>query len=309
MGLLCYALIHQAVLSKMLNTAFLCFRQTRDPAGQLRSAGAPPVGNMKIKGKTKMKKYSQTIKGYCAGLLTAVLISGMAFSADAASLLKEIKVSIGGIQIYVDGNLKKPVDGNGNEVEPLIYNGTTYLPVRALTNMLTDKEVSWDGNAQAVYIGKKPDNGGKSVTMDTLKPFSQSSGGIYMRTGKDAQYEVLGDVHSPFNRLEGSPNDWGKKVSTTYKLDSDYSKLHGFYVIPYSKLGANWEIQMNIYSVDQNGEKNLLDSYNAKTGDSPIEVETNISGCNFVTIEFICISRDVTMYMAAFYDVTLTTAN
>lgn len=40
-------------------------------------------------------KHSQTIKGYCAGLLTAVLISGMAFSADPVSLLKEIKVVMG----------------------------------------------------------------------------------------------------------------------------------------------------------------------------------------------------------------------
>lgn len=256
-----------------------------------------------------MKKHSQTIKGYCAGLLTAILISGMALSANAASLLKEIKVSIGGIQIYVDGNLKKPVDANGNVVEPLIYNGTTYLPVRALTGMLTDKEVGWDGNTQTVFIGKKPDNGGQSVAIDTLEPFTKSSGGLYMRSGKDAQYEILGDVYSPFNRLEGSPNDWGKKVSTTYKLDSNYSKLHGFYVIPYSNLEANWEIQMNIYNVDQYGEKNLLDSYNTKTGDSPIEVETNVSGCNFVTIEFVCVNRDTKLYSAAFYDATLTTAN
>lgn len=104
-----------------------------------------------------MKKYAQTIKGFCAGLLTAVLICGMALSADAASLLKKIEVAIGGIQIYIDGELKKPADANGNVVEAMIYNGTTYLPVRALTGMLTDKEVSWDGDTQSVYIGKKPE--------------------------------------------------------------------------------------------------------------------------------------------------------
>lgn len=236
-----------------------------------------------------MKKHSKIIKGCCAGLLTAVLISGMAFSADAASLLREIKVSIGGIQIYVDGDLKKPVDANGNAVEPLIYNGTTYLPVRALTNMLTDKEVSWDDDTQTVYIGKKPDNGGKSVAIDTLKPYSDS--GFY--TGKDAQFNVLDKTITPFNSIKGN--------SPTYILDSKYSKLNGKYVIPYTSVGSPYEGPLVIYNVDQYGEKTELARYTAKAGDAPIDVSVNISGCNIIRIE-----RD---YQKSFYDVTLTTAN
>ena len=77
-------------------------------------------------------------------MLVAAVIAGSGLPAHALSALRQINVSMGGISIYVDGKLQVPTDVNGNEVEPLIYAGTTYLPVRALTGMLTDKEVEWD---------------------------------------------------------------------------------------------------------------------------------------------------------------------
>lgn len=69
---------------------------------------------------------------------------------------KTIEVLAGGIDIYVDGALQTPKDANGNVVQPIVWNGTTYLPVRALTNMLTDKEVTWDGATSSIYLGAKP---------------------------------------------------------------------------------------------------------------------------------------------------------
>ena len=64
-------------------------------------------------------------------------------------------MSQGGISIYVDGTKIKSTDANGNVVEPMIYKGTTYLPVRAVANAF-DKEVAWDGKTSSVYIGKVP---------------------------------------------------------------------------------------------------------------------------------------------------------
>ncbi len=43
-------------------------------------------------------------------------------------------VATGGISIVVDGQKINPTDVNGNTVEPMIYNGTAYLPVRAVAN-------------------------------------------------------------------------------------------------------------------------------------------------------------------------------
>lgn len=43
-------------------------------------------------------------------------------------------------------------DGSGNPVYPIIYNGTTYLPVRAISNML-DIPVDWDASTKTVILG------------------------------------------------------------------------------------------------------------------------------------------------------------
>lgn len=233
-----------------------------------------------------------TLKGFAAGTLLTVLTLGTILPSSAATM-KEIKVAMVGIKIYVDGNLKKPTDVNGNVVEPMIYDGTTYLPVRALTGMLTDKEVAWDQQSQTVYIGQRPDAGVKSVPIDELKVYDGSSKTVY--TGKDAQFTVLGDTYSPFNRIQM----W--EAYRVYKLDSNYDSIHGKFIIPFDNLGSKAESTLQFYNVDQYGEETLIKEYHTKAGDPAIDVDVNLQGCNFLKIK----GSGKTF---AFYDVTLTTA-
>jgi hypothetical protein len=44
-------------------------------------------------------------------------------------------------------------DANGQAVYPIIYNGTAYLPVRAVSALMKEP-VEWDGGSKTVYIGK-----------------------------------------------------------------------------------------------------------------------------------------------------------
>ena len=54
----------------------------------------------------------------------------------------------------IDGKEYHPTDAGGNTVEPFIYNGTTYLPVRAIGNAF-DKEVDWEPQTSTVILGSK----------------------------------------------------------------------------------------------------------------------------------------------------------
>ena len=241
-----------------------------------------------------MKFEKGTLKGFAAGTLVTVLTLGTILPSSAATM-KEIKVAMGGIKIYVDGNLKKPTDVNGNVVEPMIYDGTTYLPVRALTGMLTDKEVAWDQESQTVYIGQRPDVGVKSVPIDELEAYDYNVYNI-VKTGKYAQFTVLGDTYSPFNRMELSGS-----IYQIYKLDSGYDSLHGKFIIPFDDLGSTRESTLQFYNVDQYGEETLIKEYSTKAGDAAIDVDVNLQGCNFLKIK-----GEGSDF--AFYDVTLTTA-
>ncbi|MBR1443925.1 MAG: NPCBM/NEW2 domain-containing protein [Firmicutes bacterium] len=57
------------------------------------------------------------------------------------------------IKICVDGVQMMPRDSVGKELEPFVYNGTTYLPVRAVAEAV-GKDVTWDSQSSTVYIGK-----------------------------------------------------------------------------------------------------------------------------------------------------------
>jgi transglutaminase-like putative cysteine protease len=99
-----------------------------------------------------MKK--SNLLSLAAGLLLGAVIFG-GISAGAANLTQTISATYKDIKIYIDRTLIAPKDANGAVVEPFISNGTTYLPVRAVAEVL-GKEVSWDSGTNSVYIGAQP---------------------------------------------------------------------------------------------------------------------------------------------------------
>ena len=93
-----------------------------------------------------------TLKGYLIGALSTVMLLGCV--AYAASNTKTIEAFYNNIKIYVDGVKINPKDANGKTVEPFIYNGTTYLPVRGIAQAM-GAQVEWDGKTNSVKIFKE----------------------------------------------------------------------------------------------------------------------------------------------------------
>ncbi|HOV26333.1 MAG TPA: stalk domain-containing protein [Pseudobacteroides sp.] len=96
------------------------------------------------------------LKGFITGVVTTAFIFAAVFTVFAEPVEKAINAVYNNIKLYVDGKLVKPKDAKGNDVDPFIYNGTTYLPIRAVSEAL-GKTVSWDGETNSVYVGNKPE--------------------------------------------------------------------------------------------------------------------------------------------------------
>jgi hypothetical protein len=83
----------------------------------------------------------KNLKGFIVGVMFSVLMVSSFGVVFARTGTETINVIYDNIRILIDGVEFTPRDGNGNVVHPFIYNGTTYLPVRAVANAF-GKDVS-----------------------------------------------------------------------------------------------------------------------------------------------------------------------
>ncbi|MDR1572039.1 MAG: copper amine oxidase N-terminal domain-containing protein [Clostridiales Family XIII bacterium] len=90
-------------------------------------------------------------------LVTAAMVLGAAVPAFAAET-KELTANYSGITLYVDLEPVSMKDAGGNAVEPFIVEGTTYLPVRGVSEAL-GIGVEWNGETKTVYIGQEASTG------------------------------------------------------------------------------------------------------------------------------------------------------
>ena len=114
-------------------------------------------------------------KSLIALAMACLIFAAFCVQTSAASRTKTIDVTYSDIKIYVDGKLAALKDVTGTTVEPFIYNGTTYLPVRAVSEAL-GKEVGWDGETSSVFIGEQPESEIITVTVRTAAEFVAALG-------------------------------------------------------------------------------------------------------------------------------------
>ena len=93
----------------------------------------------------------QRLKDMIFGAVVASMVLGSGTVAFAKVANTSIPVSFSNIKIMIDGKQLN------TSKEPFTYNGTTYLPVRAVAEAV-GKDVTWDGATKTVYLGEKPQN-------------------------------------------------------------------------------------------------------------------------------------------------------
>lgn len=110
-------------------------------------------------------KLNEKAKHITCGIVVGAMLA-TAVPATAAQITKSISVAYNNIKIVVDGQ-QVSTDKNN---EPFIYNGTTYLPIRAV-GQAVGKQVTWDGNTNTVYLGDSPVASGEQYLVDVCPPY------------------------------------------------------------------------------------------------------------------------------------------
>lgn len=208
-----------------------------------------------------MKK-TRTVRTFLAGVLVTLLVVGMIPPALAAAG-KTITV-YPGINIYIDDQKLEPKDANGKPVEVFTYNGTTYLPVRAIAEAL-GKNVQWDGKTQSVYLGQ---HGAASTPTVWLTQMDHFAGDSYVKTADKDQDNTGATRYNCFT----------ESFDRTYVLNGQYSRLSGVLYQRYERRSDSvWsDSYLEIY-----GDGELLYSKTFKSGETgimPIPFDLDVSG-------------------------------
>ncbi len=164
-------------------------------------------------------------------LITTVIAASLVF----ASRSETINIVYDNIQLMVKGKNVVAKDADGNIVQPFIYNGTTYLPIRAIGEAL-DLEVKWDGNTKTVSLEVPKD----SVVHKNVEPV--------------ALYDLIPDERDGYFRLLSSPieldgREYNQVITgnnIVYDLNKNYTNFSGIYWHQYQQ-----ENTFSIYADDK----------------------------------------------------------
>lgn len=234
-------------------------------------------------------------------LVGVLLLSSAIF---AASFRKNITVDYMGIKLVVDG--REVVMGNdmaGNKIEPFAYEGTTYLPVRALAEAL-GKTVQWDEATKTIFIGdgaaapaapvadnqnNTPAPSTGQYLTDVMEPFSKDRADIY-KTSDRKTLSLAGKEYTNGIIYDSHYNRFGH---TNFNLDGKYTNLTG-------KLGADQEGSTIRFDFIADGT--IIQSYDIISGQLPVDVNLNVSGVKLLEIKFEVIT-DYRISKSAFTDI------
>ncbi len=169
-------------------------------------------------------------------LLTILLTGVLVFEAGAAYAVNaELNPNM---TIFVDGVERDFYNVSGQEVHPILYNGTTYLPVRAIGELM-GKNVDWNESTRTVTLGGARTTPAVTGTPDTQAVISEVAVQIrddftivvdgVVRTFNDANgarvYPMLynGSVYLPIRaigELMGKTVTWDGASSTIWLTGS-----------------------------------------------------------------------------------------
>lgn len=158
---------------------------------------------------------NKTLKGYVLGVLTASILTGGV--ALAKSYTDYIEVTYDDIKVYKDNVLCELKDGNGSVIEPFIYNGTTYMPVRGTAN-LAGMDVTWEGSTKSVYLWDNMVSSG-TYLLDVCPPYEKSSYCDIFLSSKGENFEMAGEKYS--NGIKLGVHGW----YALFNLNSKYSNI------------------------------------------------------------------------------------
>lgn len=198
--------------------------------------------------------------------LTVVVMALLMFTIiiNGESLKKSIDVYYNTAKkIVIDG-----VDRTPEEKKPFVYGGTTYVPLRYISESL-GKEVNWDGNTGTIYIGNMP---GEIVYLTDITPYNINDFEGYYRYKLDEEMIMGNKIYNKGLQLHLVGYEF-KKVY--YNLDGQYTNINGLVGLDdtNNEFRVDDPVLLNFYL-----DGNKIETIKFNDGDLPKNVNLIVEG-------------------------------
>lgn len=189
-------------------------------------------------------------------LTSLAMLGCLGTGVYAGSNLQEIKAYLNpGIKFKVDGQSVQLKNSSGAVIAPITYNNTTYLPVRAISDLL-GVTVNFDGKSNTIQLGEQSE--GYSIATGFESSYRTKDPSMTVYKGKDFK-----DVY--FDNGSG-------KRGTSFMLypKGKYQKLY----LQVAAIGSD----ITDFHVLDSKTDTVLKKQNISVEDGLITIEVNIAG-------------------------------
>ena len=218
------------------------------------------------------------------GFMTCILIFSLIIPVASWAGTKTATVTYRNIKVYIDSVETTLKDLEGNAIEPVILFDTVYVPLSPLARAF-GKSSTWDGNANAIYIGPKP---GTVTHMTDICPAYQSSGNYNeysaIKSGNTEKFSMGGVTYT--NGLIFSNNSWA-----VYNLNGKYKNFSG--VLCHVDGTYNYPVTLKIFF-----DGVLKEEIELAPDMAPIQVNFDVTGVIQIKIQHI--QADYNAYKATY---------
>jgi hypothetical protein len=204
------------------------------------------------------------------GLFSVILITALIFMSIgviASPSIKSITANINyDIKMILNGTDYNPIEADGSAIRPIVYNGRTYLPVRALANAF-NIPIDWDGNTSTIYLGAK--NNIISLSNSNFK-------GLYSWINFTSDADILYTPNKVFKKgIYTAPDDKLKNMQCYVYPKGKYTKFGG------ELYAEGSDVNLKLYNNNWNGE--VLKEIKVPAGQI-INFEVNITNLQTIYI-------------------------
>lgn len=219
-------------------------------------------------------------KSALALVVAASVFVGTAIGASGADAVQIITALLRtDYTVKYNGEEQILKDANGERVYPISYNNSTYVPFRALGDII-GLDVGWDAATNTVMYNTptKPSEPEKPASkgLDLIDKCKKSGGSYYteVRSNKNQKIRIGDDAVDHWIRL--SKSNWYYGSSSLYSANTIIYNLDGQYNTLTLRAYASYDSIVTVYN--NQTEDSVLGSFKVKGGAAPSDYVIAING-------------------------------